>query len=220
MADKYQVPVIILTDQFLVDSYYNINMDSLNFSDIENYFIETDNNYKRYKLTEDGISPRGIFGHGSGPVSYDSHEHDEEGHITEEFELTVKMQNKRMKKLEAIIKDVIEPELTGSINYDILLIGWGSTGGVIKEAMAELNRNDIASLSFSQVYPLHNKTEEYIKKAKHVIIIENNLTSQFGKLIRLNTGIEIKNKILKYNGLPFSVEEIIEKVNNILKAGI
>ncbi len=218
MADKYQVPVFILTDQFLVDSYYNINMDKLRFSsvNIENYFIETDTDYKRYKLTEDGISPRGIFGYGSGLVSYDSHEHDEEGHITEEFDMTVNMQNKRMKKLEAIEKEVIEPELTGSEHYDILLIGWGSTCGAIKEASASLKRDDMAFLCFNQVYPLHKKTDYYIKKAKKLIIIENNLTGQLAKLIRLDTGIEIKNKILKYNGLPFSVEEIVEQIKGII----
>ncbi|MEQ8187181.1 MAG: 2-oxoacid:acceptor oxidoreductase subunit alpha [Candidatus Eremiobacterota bacterium] len=218
MADKYQVPIFILTDQFLVDSYYNIDIDKLKFTcvNIENYFIETDSNYKRYKVTENGISPRGIFGHGSGLVSYDSHEHDEKGHITEEFDLTVKMQNKRMKKLKAITEDVIEPVLTGSEHYDILLIGWGSTCGVINEALSVINRNNIAFLSFSQVYPLHKKTEEYIKKAQKVIIIENNLTAQFSKLIKLNTGMEIKHKILKYNGLPFSVEEIVEQIRGII----
>ena len=218
MADKYQVPVLILTDQFLVDSYYNINIDKLRFSDvnIKNYFIETDSNYKRYKLTEDGISPRGIFGHGSGLISYDSHEHDEEGHITEEFDIAVKMQNKRMKKLEAIREEVIEPELTGSENYDILVIGWGSTGGAIKEAIDRLKRYDMAFLCFNQIYPLHKKTEEYIKRAKKVIIIENNLTGQFSKLIKLNTGIEIEDKILKYNGLPFSVEEILKEMTGII----
>jgi 2-oxoglutarate ferredoxin oxidoreductase subunit alpha len=216
LADKYQIPVFILTDQFLIDSCYNTPINSLNFHDIENYFIETKDDYRRYELTENGISPRGIPGYGTGTVIVDSDEHDLEGHITEDFDVRTNMVNKRLKKLENIMNDIVEPILTGNEHYNNLLIGWGSTFETIKEALEKIGRDDLAFLSFSQVYPLHPKTVDYIQKAEKTIIIENNATSQFGKLIRLYTGIEIKDKILKYNGLPFSVEEIIEKVKNLL----
>ena len=216
LADKYQVPVFILTDQFLIDSCYNTAINSLHLSDIEHYFIETKDDYRRYELTENGISSRGIPGYGEGTVVVDSDEHNVEGHITEDFDVRTNMVNKRLKKLENIMNDIIEPTFTGNEHYNNLLIGWGSTFEIIKEALGKIGRDDLAFLSFNQVYPLHPKTVDYIEKAEKTIIIENNATSQFGKLIRLYTGIEIKNKILKYNGLPFSVEEIIEKVKNLL----
>ena len=212
LADKHQIIAIILTDSFLVNSTYNIPAESLDFEkvSIEHAFVKTEKDYERYKLTEDNISPRGVFGYGEGLISYDSHEHTEDGHINENFELTVKMQEKRIKKLDDV--EIEPPELTGKEDYKILIVGWGSTYGVIKEALDKINREDISFLSFSQVYPLHKSTEGYMKKAEKVIIVENNLTGQFAKLIRMYTGIEIKNKILKYNGLPFSVEEVVREI--------
>ncbi|MGQ9700972.1 MAG: hypothetical protein ACUVQT_00720 [bacterium] len=80
----------------------------------------------------------------------------------------------------------------------------------------KIERRDIAMLHYSQIFPLHPKTDEYLNRALHLIIVENNATAQFAKLIKLNTGIEIENKVLKYNGLPFFVEEIKERVEALL----
>lgn len=217
LADKFQSPVIILSDQYLVDSYYNI--PSLDLSDIkvEHCIIETDENYKRYQLTENGITPRGIPGYGKGLVSVDSDEHDEEGHITENLDLRVDMVNKRLKKLDLIKQEIFPPELIGSENYKTLIIGWGSTYHIIREALELLNNDEVSFLHYKQVYPLHSKTLEYLNKAETTIIVENNATSQFGKLIKLYTGYEIESKILKYNGLPFSVEEILRGISNIVR---
>lgn len=216
LADKFQVPVIILTDQFLIDSYSNIDIKSLNISDtkVEKYFIKTEKDYRRYAMTEDGITERGIPGYGNGLIIADSDEHDEEGHITEDFDVRTNMVNKRLKKMDRILEDVIEPEFMGKENYKTLIIGWGSTCETIKEALEKISTDTIAFLSFSQVYPLYSGTKKYLEKAEKLIIIENNATGQFGKLIKLYTGVEIENKILKYNGLPFSVEEIMEKIKN------
>ena len=216
LADKYQVPVIILTDQYMLDSYYNI--PSLDLSDVEfeRYIVQTDREYKRYKLTEDVISPRGIPGFGDGLVCVDSDEHDEEGYITEDFDLRVKMVGKRLKKLDLIREEIIPPELIGAQNYKTLLIGWGSTYGAIKEAMENLERDDVAFLHFKQAYPLHPSVPQALKKAERLVIIENNATCQFGDLVKLHTGCEIDEKILKYNGLPFSVEEVEESLRSIL----
>ena len=216
LADKYQIPVFILTDQYLLDAYYNI--PSINLSDIqiESHIVKTDQDYKRYELTKNGISSRGVPGFGEGLVSVDSDEHDEDGHITEDLDLRTKMVDKRLKKMELVKTEIIPPELHGSENYKTLLIGWGSTYHVIKEAMDELGKDDVSFLHFKQVYPLHPNTIDYLKKAQNVVIIENNATSQLGKLIKLHTGFDIQKRILKYNGLPFSVEEVVENLKNIL----
>jgi 2-oxoglutarate ferredoxin oxidoreductase subunit alpha len=216
LADKHQVPVFVLTDQYLLDSFYNIQCLEPSVEEAANYFIKTDTDYKRYKLTENGLSPRGIPGFGQGLVCVDSDEHDEGGFITEDLDVRINMVNKRLKKLEAITKEAILPELIGGNDYKTLIIGWGSTRNIIAEALNNLGREDLAFLHFKQVYPLHPDTSNYLKKATKLVIIENNATSQFGKLINLQTGFDIKEQVLKYNGLSFSVEEIEDNLRTIL----
>jgi 2-oxoglutarate ferredoxin oxidoreductase subunit alpha len=167
-------------------------------------------------LTDNGISPRGIPGYGKGLVAVDSDEHDEAGHITEDLGLRVEMVDKRLKKFELLKDETIPPELVGSEDYKNLIVCWGSTYNVVKEAVTNLGRDDTAFLHFKQVYPLPDQTSDYLKKAKRIIIVENNATSQFAKLIKLHTGIEINDRILKYNGLSFYVEELTEKLNDLL----
>jgi 2-oxoglutarate ferredoxin oxidoreductase subunit alpha len=208
LADRYQVPVFVLTDQYLLESHYNIpSLDPYRTS-VERFITETAPDYKRYRLTENGISPRGIPGFGKGRVVLDSDEHDEEGHITEDLALRTRMVQKRLRKLDAMKGEALPPEWIGSPSYKTLVIGWGSNYGVIREAMERLEKPEVAFLHLKQVYPLHPDTASSLRKAERVILVENNATSQLGSLIQLQTGFEIKKKILKYNGLPFSVEEL------------
>jgi len=216
LAEKYQVPIFILTDQYFVDSYYNTACLDLSDIDIEKHIVKTDVNYKRYKLTANGISPRGIPGLGQGLVVVDSDEHDETGHITEDLDLRTRMVNKRLGKFELLKNEIIPPQLTGPEDYENLVVCWGSTYNVVKEAVENLSKENVAVLHFKQVYPLPNETVNYLKKARKTLIVENNATSQFSKLIKLHTGIDIKNKILKYNGLSFYVEELTNKLNESL----
>jgi len=212
LADKYQIPVFILTDQYFMDSYSNVPIFDLKGMRVEKHIVKSDKEYRRYELTENGISPRAIPGFGEGLVGVDSDEHDQEAHITEDLDLRGKMVEKRLRKHESVKKEVLSPELSGNRDYRILIVGWGSTYGVIKEALEKLDRKDISLLHFKQVYPLHEETKEYLKKAEKTIIVENNATSQFGKLIKLSTGVDIETKILKYNGLAFSTEELVEEI--------
>ncbi len=215
LADKYQIPVFILSDQYFAECYYNIPSLDLSEVEIENHIVRTDENYKRYQLTNDGISPRGIPGFGEGVVVVDADEHDEEGHITEDLDLSAKMVEKRFtKKLENIRKEIISPELVGGKDYEVLVVGWGSTYGTILEVLDELESDKIAFLHFKQVYPLHPDTEKYLEKAGKTIIFENNATGQFANLIKLELGFDIDEKVLKYDGMPFSVEEVIESLKN------
>lgn len=216
LADKYQVPVFILTDQYFIDSYYNTACLDLSDINIEKHVIKTDVNYKRYKLTANGISPRGIPGLGQGLIVVDSDEHDETGHITEDLDLRTRMVNKRLEKFELLKNEIIPPQLIGPQDYENLVVCWGSTYNVVKEAVENLSRENVAVLHFKQVYPLPNETVNYLQKARKILIVENNATSQFSKLIKLHTGIDIKNKILKYNGLSFYVEELTNKLNESL----
>ena len=216
LADKYQVPVFILTDQYFIDSYYNTAAPDLSKLKIEKHIIRTNKDYQRYELTKSGISPRGIPGFGDGVVAVDSDEHDTEGHISEDLDLRIRMVDKRLKKGEMLKKDNVPPELTGPKNYKNLIVCWGSTHNIAEEALQKVDRNNVALLHFKQVYPLPEETADYLQRAEKTIIVENNATSQFARLIKLQTGIDIDKKILKYNGLSFFVEELTEKLEEAL----
>ncbi len=132
------------------------------------------------------------------------------------------MVEKRMKKMDKIVEDVFEPELfyykppnvkeenEKDKRFKLLIIGWGSTYWPIYEAVEKLEGNDVAFLYFKQLYPLHPETREMLENADKTVILENNAKGQFANLIKLETGFEIDKKVLKFNGMPFSVEEVID----------
>lgn len=123
------------------------------------------------------------------------------------------MADKRLRKFEQIKKEIIPPpELTGKKTYKTLIVAWGSTYSAIVEALEKINNNNISFLYFKQVFLLHKDAIKYLKKAKTTIIVENNATAQFAKLIKLETGHEFDKEVLKYNGMPFSVEELIDEL--------
>ncbi|KKL92190.1 hypothetical protein LCGC14_1887150, partial [marine sediment metagenome] len=179
LADKYQVPVFILTDQYLIDSYYNTTGFEISDIKIEKHIVKTSKDYERYVLTENGISPRGIPGFGTGLVAVDSDEHDQAGHITEDLDLRTRMVEKRLSKLELLKGEIIPPELVGPEDYKNLVVCWGSTYSIVDEAVKNLNRDDVAFLHFRQIHPLPDETADYLQNAHKIMIVENNATSQF-----------------------------------------
>jgi len=185
LADKHQIPVFILSDQYFADVIHNHPTFDLMGLEIEDHVIKTDSKYQRYEITENGISPRGIPGFGKGLVVVDSDEHDEEGHLTENLDMRTKMVDKRLEKMDGIRDEIVEPELIGNLNYKTLVIGWGSTYGPIAEAVKNMERDDISFLHFKQVYPLHHNTLKFLKMENHTIIFENNAQGQFSDLIKL-----------------------------------
>lgn len=209
-ADEFQVPVILLTDQYFLDSEGVIPKVDFSRNNILPHITETSAGYKRYALTKSGISPRGIPGYGNGIVRVDSDEHTEEGLITEDADVRIAMTDKRMRKLKNL-KDV-EPELIGSKDYETLVIGWGSTYGAIREALERLGRKDIAFAHFRQVYPVPKSAKALLARAKRKILVEDNVTGQFGNLLKLETLTDFDARILKYNGMQFSVEELVKKI--------
>jgi 2-oxoglutarate ferredoxin oxidoreductase subunit alpha len=217
LTQEFQVPVFILSDQYLIDSYYNLtSLDHENL-EIKKYFVKNDENYERYRFTESGISPFSVPGYGTGLVDADSHTHTEEGDITEDPVIRKKTVEKRYKKLELIKKAAIPPELIGNDDFDFLIIGWGSNYYLIKEALENLNQDNVAYLYFKQVYPLHSSITEYVNKAKKIIAIENNPTGQFSKLVELETHSKIDAIILNYSGYVFSVEDLYRKIKKIVE---
>lgn len=222
IADKYQTVVILLTDQYTADSNITIPMFDLSKVKIERHIstekdIPSDEIYKRYKVTDSGISPRLIPGIVKDQVVIiDSDEHTEEGHITEEAEVRISQMEKRFRKIDSVVEDDLdEPEYFGEDSIDILLIGWGSTYGALKDAVKLLNDSGIktGALSFGDIYPLpQKKLKEYKEKAKKIINVEQNFTGQFGKLITQETGILMDFSVLKYDGRQIIGSEIADKV--------
>jgi 2-oxoglutarate ferredoxin oxidoreductase subunit alpha len=198
VADKYQVPVFVLTDQYFIDS------------------VSTDKGYKRYAFTQNGISPRGIPGNGEGLVVVDSDEHDEAGHLTEDHAVRVDMVDKRLGKTGLLRQDAVPPELFGNHDCKTMIVCWGSTFTIAREAVERLGRDDISLIHFSQVYPLHPQTAEILNKPQQLVMVENNGTSQFARVLKIHTGIDITKKLTRYSGLAFSVEEIENGLRDLL----
>lgn len=223
MAEKYQIPVILLSDQYLADATSTVKPFDLSNITIEEPSTEDDieGEYLRYRYTEDGISPRLIPGKTKHLVAADSDEHNERGWITESAETRTKMVDKRAKKLEKLQEKLVEPIFIGEESCDTLLLGWGSTYGPIQEAVSNLNKEDktkkYGALVFGDIYPLPiKKLKEKADQASSIINIEQNATGQLAGLIREITGIECKDSILKYDGRQITGEEI---AHMILKGG-
>ena len=214
-AARYQVPVFILTDQYTMDTYYDIPGFDLDAVLVEKHIVETKTGYQRYRITTDGVSPRGVPGYGAGLIAADSDEHDENGHITESMAVRTAQVDKRLAKGELVMKDPVPPVLTGPEDFSMLLVGWGSTCQVIREGLEQSGRTDAAHLHFPQVHPLPQQAQGYLEQAERIIVVENNATAQFGKVITLHGGREPDGAILKYDGLPFMVEELADAIKEM-----
>ena len=227
IAEKYQIPVIVIFDTYLADSewtYEDLDLSKVKFTD---YRIRGDafkdlSEYRRHADTESGISPLGVPGDAKHLVVTDSDEHDEEGHLIEDAETRIKMVNKRLfKKMSLLKQEIAPPFFYGNDKPDIVIAGWGSTYGVMKETVDSMSKDkSIAMLHFSEIYPYPSiEIFDYLNilnNAKLTICIENNATGQFARLMRAETGYEFKEKISKYDGRPFSLEGLLQKCKTTL----
>lgn len=216
IAGKYQVPVFLLSDQYYVDSYYDVAPFDVDAVQVRDHVVTTARDYRRYALTGDGISPRGVPGRGNGLVLADSDEHDEHGHITEDFSIRTAMVDKRMRKLDGFAVDAVPPRVHGNVDGAAVLIGWGSTYHAIQEARVKLGDQAPAHVHFTQLHPLPPGTREGLARAATRILVEGNATGQFGALLAAGAGITIDHRILKYSGEPFAADGLATRVRAIL----
>jgi 2-oxoglutarate ferredoxin oxidoreductase subunit alpha len=218
LAERYQGPIFLLTDQFLADSYRAVapfDMENLAPVQVENEDIGT-SPYVRFAITETGVSPRLFPGITEHLVVADSDEHTQDGHITEDLSVRKLMVEKRLKKEEGMRVEVIPPELGGEGKPDLLMISWGSSKGAVHEAASRMRSKGekVATLHFSQVWPLvPEQFMGHLQEAGRVISIEGNATGQLARLIRRETGFEIREKLLRYDGLPLTAESILRELN-------
>jgi len=219
LAESFQTPVFILTDQYLADSYRDVDpFDLDDLPDAARPMREAEQGYKRYALSEDGVSPRLVPGFGKELVRADSHEHDETGWITEDGMNRVVQNSKRLDKAFGLEDEVIEPDYFGEDNPDVLLVCWGSSLGACLDAMDRAGTGKtMAVLHFSQVYPLcESLFLDDLEKAGTVVAVEGNATGQFAKLITRETGFSINNHVLRFDGRPLTPEYILAGLNGII----
>ena len=221
LAEKYQTPVIVLTDHHLATSYATVDRFDLKQVKIDRGELLSDDeangitDYKRHLVTDSGISPRAFPGQGKALVVTDSDEHDEAGHMIEDAETRNQQHLKRLRKNNGLKDEIMKPKFKQEPDAELTLIGWGSTYGAIKEAADLLKKDGTAvnTLNFSEIWPFPTEfIASVLSSGSRGVVIEGNATAQLVGLIRRETGYEAGNTILKFDGRPFSPEEIVGRL--------
>ncbi len=219
LAWLYQVPVVLLSDKHLSESRMSSEIDFDSVSPEEGKIVEDpDEDYKRYEITEDGVSPLAFPGSAGAMVKNTSYEHTELGYTTEKPEEVVAVQDKRRKKWEVIEEGVSERnpvKIHGDENADNLILAWGSTKGAVLEAMKHLN------IPVKFVQPIYLKpfpkeeVSQHMEDAKKIVSVEANATGQLAELVRKEVLSTVDEKILKYDMRPFNPLELVEELEEV-----
>jgi 2-oxoglutarate ferredoxin oxidoreductase subunit alpha len=219
LAEKYQIPAFVLYDQYLADSqwtYDGMDAGGLAYNDyrLRGEKFRALKEYRRHAFTETGVTPLGVPGDAPHVVVTDSDEHDEEGHIVEDAPTRVRMVDKRLfKKLDGLKKEMAPPRPYGAERPETVLVGWGSTYGVMKEAVDRLNADGgkTAMLHFSEIYPFPEGGNylDLLAGAERTVCVESNATGQFERLMRTETGYEFTHRVRRFDGRPFTVDYIL-----------
>src|SRR5437588_3129297 len=240
LCDKYQCPGLVLADLLISDGTASVDPADLNFDvkidrgelilpngngEAENQLSGcNDNAFQRYKNTESGISPRAVPGVPGHIHVAATDEHDEDGTlISDEFTNPTKrrmMVEKRARKMQNAASDIAPPKLVGPENAPVTLVGWGSTEGVIREAVEKLAGEEgiVANqLHIKWIVPFHaGEVTRILSRSKRVIIVENNYSGQFARYLRSETGFAAHGHIRKYDGEPFMPHHIVNAVREQL----
>ncbi len=222
-ADVFQVPLIHLMDKFHASSVITCKrFDPQKISINRGKLLEKiDDGYRRFEFTDDGVSPRSRLGIDNGIFWNTGDESDETGHITEDPILRVKMMDKRMSRLDLILKEIPDDEQVKSFGVEEhTIVSWGSAKGPILDALDMLKKEGI-SVGFVQLKLLHPFPSDYVnfllKDAKTIIDIEANYSGQLGKLFKQNTGRDIDYFILKYTGRAMTCTEVYDSLKKIVQ---
>jgi 2-oxoglutarate ferredoxin oxidoreductase subunit alpha len=219
LAEKYQIPVFIMTDQHLADSVYNIPPLDLQrirnqravLSRLESRKIKA---YQRYLLTPDGISPKAIPSWINDVIYADSDEHDEQGHITESAEIRKKMVEKRYyQRLKLLEKEIEPPQAFKLEKAEVVFLGFGSTRNVLKESIELLDTKKAGFIHLPQVWPFPKKqVAGFLENKKRIITVENNAGAQLAGLLKRETGRTAADSILRYDGRPFNLDYLLREM--------
>jgi len=215
LADRYQIPVILLTDQLLADSSFSMDPLALP-AEIPGPCLADPEKiagaYRRYALTEDGISPRLALGQSRHLVCIDSDEHDEDGHITEDLvSMRPAMVEKRLEKGRRLRAEMGAPSQNRTEDADLVLVGWGSTKGAIGEAVdrARSAGHKLGAIHFTELWPLPELT---FPEGPQYWVVEGNATGQLARLLRAETGLDVEGRIGRYDGVPLDAVTILKEL--------
>jgi 2-oxoglutarate ferredoxin oxidoreductase subunit alpha len=222
MADRWQTPVMVLSDQFLADSFRTVERSALDFDAVEidrgELLADEDldaleGEYLRYRVTESGVSPRALPGHPHAVWVTAGNEHAEDSSISEDPANRVEQNNKRLRKTVGMRKEVPPPELYGPEDAPLTLVCWGSTYGPVREAVDVINHGGDGRANmvhFSGLEPFPPDAEALLADAENFIAVEMNATGQLETLIRARTGMEVDGAIRKYDGRPMRPSYVLQ----------
>lgn len=219
LAEQYQTPMFVMSDQYLADSYRDVEMFDLDsLPQTASPLLKPDSEpYKRYELTEDGVSPRLIPGFSETTVRADSHEHDEMCLITEDGGNRVRQNSKRISKGCGLWQDVMGPDYYGKEGADVVLMCWGSSLGACLEASEQVEGKSVGVLHFKQVYPLREEQfMDYLEGAGEVVAVEGNATGQFARLVAQETGFKVGSYILRFDGRTLTPQYVLKGLDSII----
>jgi 2-oxoglutarate ferredoxin oxidoreductase subunit alpha len=217
LADRYQLPVFVITDQYFADT--QVTCEMRDFPDKVNIDRALDTgevkgDYERYAYAEDGISPRRLPGFGPVVVA-DSDEHTPDGHLTEDLQVRIKMHDKRLRKLKGLVKELNGITTAGPYNAPLVLACWGSSLGPVREAVIRLNadKTPVRMVHFSELWPFPaTGVTKALGGPKKLVMVEMNATGQCNRLLRQETGINSDHLVLKYDGAPLTPEYILRNL--------
>jgi 2-oxoglutarate ferredoxin oxidoreductase subunit alpha len=228
-AERYQIPVIVLTDKWLAESHASVAVfdekglpvkrGKLALNDKQMSEMQVQYQFKefgRYTMSNDGVSPRTVPGVAQGVFLANSDEHDEVGFTSEEAEMRIMQVDKRMMKLHPALAEMPNPLIYGNEHSSTLLVGWGSVKGPVLEALKLVQEEHDTSVAFMHMMYMWPFPTDFVKtmlvRYRKIILVENNSFGQLGQLIEQMTGTHIHDKWLKYDGRPFWPEELRDKI--------
>lgn len=225
IAEKYQIPVIIMSDKFLGETHFSADRFDESQIKIERGKIAKNlpalkpgERFKRYAFAKDGVSPRSLPGELNGMHVCSSYEHDEYGFSSESFTNRAKMVQKRAKKLKFVLEELDPPKIFGEQDAEVTLICWGSQKLPALDALKLLKNAGVKAnvIHFSSVFPLDpKKVKSLLKMCRRTVVLENNSTGQFAGLLKEYVGFKPNYKMLKYDGRQFFAEQIAEEVKKL-----
>jgi 2-oxoglutarate ferredoxin oxidoreductase subunit alpha len=223
LAEKYQTPVIVLSDHLLASSLRTVEIDAIDFDAVEidrgkllseEELHRLEEPYKRHQFAKDGISPRALPGHPNAVWATASDEHDEFGHITEDMLNRRAMMEKRMQKLETARKEIAPPTRYGPSEAPLILVGWGSTYGVLREVVDRLDGGG-RLVHFRDLWPFPAEAAADALHGGKLVTVENNYTGQFKRLLQGETCIQVDHSIARYDGRAFSPEDVLKGLKEV-----
>src|SRR5438094_5015832 len=231
LAEIYQTPVIVISDLYLGEGFRTVEKPDFNVPIVRGMMAAdggTAKDFRRYQITESGVSPRALPGTKGFQFIGATDEHMESGELISDVlsglpefvEERRKMHEKRMRKLDGLRKDTPRPEIWGPKNADLTVILWGSTWGAAHEAILQVQEKEglkANSLEFPTIFPFHvEETLQLLRGVKQSLAVEGNYTGQFSRLLRAETGYKPDHFYGRYDGEPFASRDIADKIVEVV----